>query len=81
MNLNEYEKRVAEINASDLSRDEKAQALWMTADEIDRAAWTTGARQRARDLSASIRAAIPADADRMAGMDGLAARGLLRERQ
>lgn len=79
MNLNEYESKIAEIKNSDLPDDEKANALEMLADEIDRCAWHGHARQRANDVARAARNAMPCSPT-LAGLNGLAARGAITRR-
>lgn len=81
MNLNQYEAKFNEIkNATDLTDDEKANALDVLATEIEGCVWQSHAKERARSLAQTIRAAMPT-APTLAGLDSLAARGAISPRR
>lgn len=79
MTLNQYEARIGEIANSNLTNDEKANALDLLATEIDGCLWQPQARERARDIAAAARAAMLCTPT-LAGLDSLAARGAITRR-
>lgn len=79
MTLDQYEARIDEITNSNLTDDEKANALDLLATEINGCLWQPWAREEARSIAAAARAAMPCTPT-LAGLDSLAGRGALTRR-
>lgn len=80
MRLQEYQARIAEIVASELSVSEKDVALALLVREIDGALWAPWARAEAKATARLARAHISSTHSEtgLEGLAGLARRGLLQ---